>query len=114
MNTGTPPPAGRTPPTSNEPGSQVPPGSKRPFLWDVEEALTRVSYGFFRHLKNQTRPDDSELVDWWHQILNTQIAIGALIAECERAVVRTSQHDTRQQLAVALVRVGAGCPSGLE
>lgn len=97
-----------TPPTNNKSGSQALPGSGQTFQWDVEDALTWVSYGCFRHVKNQTRPDDSELIDWWHQILNSQVAIGALVAECERALAGALQDDTRQRLAVAIARMGFG------
>jgi len=114
MNAATPRAAVRTPHANNEFDPQVRPGSGQPFLCGVEEALTWVSYGFFRHIKNQTRPDEPELLGWWHQILNTQVAIGALIAECERAVAGDSHDDTRQRLAVALARACVECSGEAE
>ena len=102
----------RKPRANGESDSQVKPGSGVPFLWDVEDALTRVSYGLFRHVKNQTQPDESELVDWWHQILNSQVAIGALVAECEHVLSGTLQDDMRQRLAMAVARMGS-CWSGV-
>jgi len=93
----------RTPGAYDESSAEVGQGS---FQWDVEEALTRVSYGFFRHIKAQTLPDEPELLSWWHQILNSQIAIGALAAECEHAIASIAKDETRQRLIVALSRLG--------
>jgi hypothetical protein len=79
----------------------------RSFQWDVDEALSRVSYGIFLHVKHQSQPDESELVGWWHQLLNTQVAIGALLDACEHLLPAISHPDAHQQLSTALSRVNA-------
>lgn len=85
----------------------------RPALltWDVEEALTWVTYGFFRHLKNETPPSASELSDWWDQLLAVQVAINALIAECGNLPTGTLTDHARKRLNTALSRITASAPS---
>ncbi|WP_445147257.1 hypothetical protein [Dyella sp. Tek66A03] len=80
-------------------------GLGEPSSWDVEEALTWVSYGFFRHLKHQTRPDASELSNWWDQLLAAQMAIGFLVAECESISSGALTELARQRLTTALARI---------
>lgn len=77
----------------------------RSFRLDLDEVLTRMGYSFCRHINNKTRPDEPELLDWWRQILNTQVAIGALIAECERALDGGLREDAHLTLANAVARV---------
>lgn len=75
------------------------------FLWNVEEALTQVSYGFFRHIADWTQPDEAEMLDWWHQLLNSQVAIGALETECECVISDIANDDLRRRLVIALSRM---------
>lgn len=50
--------------------------------WDVEEPLTRLSFRIHIHLKRSTVPDQAELAIWWNDVLVTQVAMAALLAEC--------------------------------
>ena len=81
-------------------------------FWDAAEALTWVSYGIFRHAKGHTQPDEPELLDWWNHILATQVAIGALVTECE-GILRDGLPERAQlRLSLALSRLDAGSPAG--
>lgn len=81
-----------------------------PIALDAAEALTWVSYGIFRHVKNHTQPDESKLLDWWDHILAAQVAIGALVTECE-SILRDGLTESAQlRLGLALSRMD---PSGL-
>jgi hypothetical protein len=83
---------------------------EEPFAWDATEALTWVSYGIFRHAKDHTRPDEPELLNWWGHILSTQVAMGALVTECE-SILRDGLTESAQlRLGLALSRVD---PAGL-
>jgi hypothetical protein len=79
--------------------------------WDVEEALTWVTYGFFRHLKHETSPNAAELSDWWDQLLAVQVAIGVLMAECARASTEALTDQAWQRIRAALARIRASTPA---
>ena len=97
-----------TTPTDDDSQPQDCVSTGRPFRLDVDEVLTKVGFGFCRHIRNKTSPDESELLDWWHQILNTQVVIGALVEECERALDDGLSEDARLILANAVFRIGGG------
>lgn len=84
----------------------------RPPAWDVEEALTWVTYGFFRHLKDETSPGASELTNWWDHLIAVQVAIGALTAECESISTSELTDAARQRLSMALSRIRSPSPIG--
>jgi hypothetical protein len=81
-----------------------------PIAWDAAEALTWVSYGVFRHVKVHTQPDESELLDWWSHILAAQLAMGALVTECESILRDGLTEAAELRLGLALSRMD---PSGL-
>jgi hypothetical protein len=81
-----------------------------PVSGDAAEALTWVSYGIFQHVKGHTQPEESELLDWWSHVLATQVAIGALVTECESILSNGLTESAELRLGLALSRMD---PSGL-